>query len=54
MLFVVAVGMAFAGVLALWVRTTGILAKLFSEAVETSIRALSKAFERPAQHVLKK
>ncbi len=35
MLFVVAVGLGpFAGVLALWVPTTGILAKLFSEAVE--------------------
>jgi phosphonate transport system permease protein len=35
MLFVVAVGMGpFAGVLALFVHTTGILAKLFSEAVE--------------------
>ncbi len=35
MLFVVAVGLgAFAGVLALWIHTTGILAKLFSEAVE--------------------
>jgi phosphonate transport system permease protein len=36
MLFVVAVGLGpFAGVLALWVHTTGILAKLFSETVET-------------------
>jgi phosphonate transport system permease protein len=35
MIFVVAVGLGpFAGVLALWVHTTGILAKLFSEAVE--------------------
>jgi phosphonate transport system permease protein len=35
MLFVSAVGLgAFAGVLALWVHTTGILAKLFAEAVE--------------------
>jgi phosphonate transport system permease protein len=35
MLFVVAVGLGpFAGVLAIWVHTTGILAKLFSEAVE--------------------
>jgi phosphonate transport system permease protein len=35
LLFVVAVGLGpFAGVLALWVHTTGILAKLFSEAVE--------------------
>ena len=35
MLFVVAVGLGpFAGVLALWVHTTGSLAKLFSEAVE--------------------
>ena len=35
LLFVVAVGLGpFAGVLALWVHTVGILAKLFSEAVE--------------------
>lgn len=35
MLFVVAVGLGpFAGTLALWIHTTGILAKLFSEAVE--------------------
>lgn len=35
MLFVVAVGLGpFAGVLALWLHTTGVLAKLFSEAVE--------------------
>ncbi len=35
MLFVVAVGLGpFAGVLALWVHTTGTLAKLFSEAIE--------------------
>jgi phosphonate transport system permease protein len=35
MLFVVAVGLGpFAGALALWIHTTGILAKLFSEAVE--------------------
>ena len=35
MLFVAAVGLGpFAGVLALWIHTTGILAKLFSEAVE--------------------
>ncbi|MDR2349247.1 MAG: phosphonate ABC transporter, permease protein PhnE [Deltaproteobacteria bacterium] len=35
MLFVVAVGLgAFAGTLALWIHTTGVLAKLFSEAVE--------------------
>ncbi|MDR0621341.1 MAG: phosphonate ABC transporter, permease protein PhnE [Deltaproteobacteria bacterium] len=35
MLFVVTVGLgSFAGVLALWVHTTGVLAKLFSEAVE--------------------
>lgn len=35
MLFVVAVGLGpFAGVLALWLHTTGTLAKLFSEAVE--------------------
>ena len=35
MLFVVAVGLGpFAGVLALWIHTTGILAKLMSEAVE--------------------
>lgn len=36
MLFVVAVGLGpFAGVLALWVHTAGVLAKLFSEAVES-------------------
>lgn len=36
MLFVVAVGLGpFAGVLALWIHTMGILAKLFSEAVES-------------------
>jgi phosphonate transport system permease protein len=36
MLFVVAVGLGpFAGVLALWVHTSGVLAKLFSEAVES-------------------
>jgi len=36
MLFIVAVGLGpFAGVLALWIHTTGILAKLFSEAVES-------------------
>ena len=35
LLFVVAVGLGpFAGVLALWVHTTGVLAKLYSEAVE--------------------
>ena len=35
MLFIVAVGLGpFAGVMALWVHTTGVLAKLFSEAVE--------------------
>lgn len=35
MLFVVAVGLGpFAGALALWLHTTGVLAKLFSEAVE--------------------
>lgn len=35
MLFVVAVGLGpFAGVLALWIHTTGVLAKLMSEAVE--------------------
>ncbi|RMM85333.1 Phosphonate ABC transporter, permease protein PhnE [Pseudomonas savastanoi pv. glycinea] len=35
MLFVVAVGLGpFAGVLALWISTTGVLAKLFTEAVE--------------------
>ncbi len=35
MLFVVAVGLGpFAGVLALWISTTGVLAKLFAEAVE--------------------
>lgn len=37
MLFIVAVGLGpFAGVLALWIHTTGTLAKLFAEAVEAS------------------
>jgi phosphonate transport system permease protein len=37
MLFIVAVGLGpFAGALALWVHTTGVLAKLFAEAVEAS------------------
>ncbi|MDY0883436.1 phosphonate ABC transporter, permease protein PhnE [Dongia soli] len=37
MLFVVAVGLGpFAGVLALWLHTTGVCVKLFSEAVETA------------------
>ena len=36
LIFVVAVGLGpMAGVLALWIHTTGILAKLFSEAVES-------------------
>lgn len=36
MLFVVAVGLGpFAGVLALWIHNTGVIAKLFSEAVES-------------------
>ena len=40
LLFVSAVGLGpFAGVLALWVHTTGVLAKLFSEAVESIDRA---------------
>ena len=35
MLFIVAVGLGpFAGVLALWIHTNGVLAKLFAEAVE--------------------
>ncbi|WP_432260596.1 phosphonate ABC transporter, permease protein PhnE [Cupriavidus sp. TMH.W2] len=35
MLFIVAVGLGpFAGVLAIWIHTTGVLAKLFAEAVE--------------------
>jgi len=39
MLFVVAVGLGpFAGVLAVWVHNTGVIAKLFSEAVEASDR----------------
>lgn len=49
MLFIVAVGLGpFAGVLALWVHTTGVLAKLFSEAVEPSTRARSRACAPPA------
>jgi phosphonate transport system permease protein len=57
MLFVVAVGLGpFAGVLALWVHTSGILAKLFSEAIEAvdprpveGIRATGAA---PVQQVI--
>jgi phosphonate transport system permease protein len=50
MLFVVAVGLGpFAGVLALWVHTTGVLAKLFAEAVEAiDTQPVPKAFARPA------
>lgn len=53
LLFVVAVGLGpFAGVLALWVHTTGTLAKLFSEAVE-GIRATgANALEEIAYGVL--
>ena len=39
---------AFAGVLALWVHTTGILSKLFSEAVETIDPSPSRASAPPA------
>ncbi len=61
MLFVVAVGLGpFAGVLALWVHTTGTLAKLFAEAVEAidpqpveGIRSTgANAFEEIAYGVL--
>ena len=45
MLFVVAVGLGpFAGVLALWVHTTGVLAKLFSEAVEAIEPSIPQVF----------
>jgi phosphonate transport system permease protein len=47
LLFVVAVGLGpFAGVLALWIHTTGTLAKLCSEAWKRSIRNRWKAFAR--------
>ena len=50
MLFIVAVGLGpFAGVLALWVHTTGVLAKLFSEAVEAIDPRPVEACGRPAR-----
>ena len=50
MLFIVAVGLGpFAGVLALWVHTTGVLAKLFSEAVEAIDPRPWRACGRPAR-----
>jgi len=57
MLFVVAVGLGpFAGVLALWVHTTGILAKLFSEAVEAidphPVEGVRAAGASPLQEVI--
>jgi len=57
MLFVVAVGLGpFAGVLALWVHTTGILAKLFSEAVEAvdprPVEGIRATGARPVQEVI--
>ena len=46
-LFVVAVGLGpFAGVMALFVHTTGVLAKLFSEAVEATVDALCELKRR--------
>jgi phosphonate transport system permease protein len=61
MLFIVAVGLGpFAGVMALWVHTTGVLAKLFAEAVEAidprpveGVRATgASAFEEIAYGVI--
>jgi len=57
MLFVVAVGLGpFAGVLALFVHTTGILAKLFSEAVEAvdprPIEGIRATGAHPVQEVI--
>jgi phosphonate transport system permease protein len=53
MLFVVAVGLGpFAGVLALWVHTTGILSKLFSEAVEAIDPQPVEGIRATGAHVL--
>jgi phosphonate transport system permease protein len=57
MLFVVAVGLGpFAGVLALFVHTTGILAKLFSEAVEAvdprPVEGIRATGAHPVQEVI--
>jgi phosphonate transport system permease protein len=53
MLFVVAVGLGpFAGVLALWVHTTGILAKLFAEAVEAIDPRPVEGIRATGAHVL--
>lgn len=57
MLFIVAVGLGpFAGVLALWIHTTGILAKLFAEAVEAidprPVEGVRAAGARPLEEVL--
>jgi phosphonate transport system permease protein len=53
MLFVVAVGLGpFAGVLALFVHTTGILAKLFSEAVEAIDPQPVEGIRATGAHVL--
>ena len=53
LLFVVAVGLGpFAGVLALWVHTTGILAKLFSEAVEAIDPQPVEGIRATGAHVL--
>jgi phosphonate transport system permease protein len=53
LLFVVAVGLGpFAGVLALWVHTTGVLAKLFSEAVEAIDPQPVEGIRATGAHVL--
>nr|WP_297354462.1 phosphonate ABC transporter, permease protein PhnE [uncultured Caldimonas sp.] len=57
LLFVVAVGLGpFAGVLALWVHTTGTLAKLFSEAVEAidpqPVEGIRATGARPIEEIL--
>lgn len=57
LLFVVAVGLGpFAGVLALWVHTTGTLAKLFSEAVEAidpqPVEGIRATGARPLEEIL--
>ena len=57
LLFVVAVGLGpFAGVLALWVHTTGVLAKLYAEAVEAvdpqPVEGIRATGARPLEEVL--
>lgn len=53
MLFIVAVGLGpFAGVLALWIHTTGTLAKLYAEAVEAIDSRLVEGVRGTGAHVL--